>query len=739
MSFDINAAGGYGSGSLGDVTNPDGVINSYYLVEAFSGNTFAVKPPFARNGILKNLYNATDLVGEEFLLHAFATTNGAASPPQLGLWRVVKITSVNYDTEPAIFTTDKSLADLNIERYFWQAIWIPHFKSLTITSGDLCPFIPTVNDTVHSAGGVIAFKCSDTFTLNGGHINLSGFGHPLDTTTTFRPVTTQESSSTLDTALYAGCENSITKDKLLLNVGDGACWILAKNISTQSTSRIGNPSSSGVQYCRGSSDSKASHSGSNVGGSSILIATNTWTGFSPATISKYRSGATGRGLARAYIATYNLLGTILPDEGLYALDTVRNDKRLTNYCNIRNFGNGSDSVSMRATDTVPINSYAKVTAVSADYKTFTLSSFVTGQVAFATGKLVMIHQLQKSSGQDINSGKFILAKIVSISGSNYTVDTAFECDPSSYYVQMLTVPQVGTMSATGNFAATQAWSNGVGGIFAIACNGTLTLNGQINLEGKGTFNGVVNKLVGNHFMKHRLYIGQGNGTAFILANELNLSSSTRIGGRYDGATFGGKSVYRKTSISATPQFGSEGGYAGTDGTSLNDKYPERLGTAGWGGGAGTNQSEGNNGGWFSNAKYTDRNANPDGNAGKGVLPGGGWQGAHILIVADTINGFNLSAISTGGAGGKCYSSYNGVDEVRGKDGGAGYGGGGFPRNTGCTQPNYAFGGAGGYRGGGGSSHSPTSGVTYTGGGGAGAAFVYANTVNNQSTNGIIVA
>ena len=114
-------------------------------------------------------------------------------------------------------------------------------------------------------------------------------------------------------------------------------------------------------------------------------------------------------------------------------------------------------------------------------------------------------------------------------------------------------------------------------------------------------------------------------------------------------------------------------------------------------------------------------------------------GAHILIVADTINNFTLSAISTGGAGGKCYSSYTNVVNYRGKDGGAGYGGGGFPRGTGVTQPNYAFGGSGGYRGGGGSSHAPTSGVIYTGGGGAGAAFCYANNVNSQSTTGIITA
>lgn len=738
MAFDLKAAGNYGSGALGDVTDPQDLINSYYLINSFSGKTFSVaNPSTAKNGVFKNLYNATDLVGEEFLIHAFACTNGAASPPQLGLWRVVKIVSVDYETAPAVFTTNKDLSDLNFSAYYWQAVWIPHFKNLTLASKNLKCLQPFASDTRVSFGGVLAFKCSDTLTLSGGHIDLTNCGLTDASTTTYRPNTTQENNGTLDTALYSGCENSITKDRLLLNVGDGAAFIIAKNISTQSTSRIGNPSIPGVQYCRGSSDSKASHSGSNIGGSTILIAADTWTGFSPANIAKYRSGS-GRGLARAYIALNNLNSAVLPDEGLYALDNISVKGRLSAQCNIKDFGNGSDSVSLSNNDSIPMNSYAKVTAVSADYKTFALSSFVDGKITFAVGRLVMIHQLQKSSGQDVNSGRFFLAKITEINGSQYTVDAPFECNPSSYYVQMLTVPQVNSATISGEYNATAAWNNGVGGIFALACKGTLNLSSaKINLEGKGTFKSIVNKLVGNAYMKHRLFIGQGNGSAFILADTINMSSSTRIGGRYDGATFGGKAVYRKTSISATPQFGSEGGYAGTDGTSLNDKYPERLGTAGWGGGAGTNASESNNGGWFSNAKYTDADANADGDAGKRVLPGGGWQGAHVLIIADTINNFTLSAISTGGTGGKCYSSYNHVDEVRGKDGGAGYGGGGFPRNTGCTQPNYAFGGSGGYRGGGGSSHAPTSGVTYTGGGGAGAAFVYCNNFSSQSTTGII--
>jgi len=770
MAFDLKAAGNYGSGALGDVTDPQNLINSYYLINSFSGKTFSVaNPSTAKNGVFKNLYNATDLVGEEFLIHAFACTNGAASPPQLGLWRVVKIVSVDYETAPAVFTTNKDLSDLNFSAYYWQAVWIPHFKNLTLASKNLKCLQPFASDTRVSFGGVLAFKCSDTLTLSGGHIDLTNCGFQFSTTTTYRPKTTQEINGTLDTDLYAGCENSITKDRLLVNVGDGACWILAKNVVTKSTSRIGNPSVKGVQYCRGAADSTSTHSGSNIGGSTILVACDTWSSFIPDNIAKYCSTTKGRGLARAYIALNNLNSSARPDEGLYALDNISVKGRLSANCNIKSFGDGSDSISIFSSDTVPMNSYAKVTAISADYKTFTVSTVITGKFPFAVGKLVMIHRL--TDWTDINSGRFILTKITAIDGNKYTVEKAFNVDVDGCFCQIISIPQLNNATISGEYKATQAWRDGVGGIFAIACKGTLNLSSaKINLEGKGTLQSPDsnNALVGNAYMKHRLFIGHGNGSAFILANTIIMSEETRIGGMHSGASFGGKAVsYRNVKyLVAEPdiiEYSSEGGYAGADGVSA--MYPEVVGTGGWGGGGGQNPySESNlngcDGGWFGNATYSRVFETYDGGETGNYVPANrynsGLQGAHILIIADTINNFNLAAISTGGMAGGFQNSFE--DDYKGEPGGCGYGGAGsycrFFGRAGSDE--YSYGGAGGYRGGGAAAKqvSPDSeeniGITATwdaigvdyqtqaiGGGGAGAAFVYCNNFTNQSTTGII--
>ena len=784
MSFDLKTAGGYGSGSLGDVTDPitdpdEEVINSYAVINSIDANTITISdvPTALGYGLYHDL-TSPDIVGTEVLIHAFACTSGGRTTnPQLGSWRVAKIiqtsateTSEKFSMKSFTLTLSEDLSDLNTTAYYWQVITIPHFKSLTLTNSNITPGMPQADDHVRMAGGVLALKCSDTLTLNGGHIDLRDCGLNTSTTTTYRPNTPQEQNGVLDTALYSGCENSITKDHLYINCGDGACWIIAKNIVTKTTSRIGNPYSKGVQYCRGASDSKISHSGSNVGGSTIFIATSGWTGFTAANISKYRSGSGGRGLARAYIASRNLHAGMLPDEGLYALDTFSVKSRLMNDCKIKSFGDGSDSGTLNFTATTPLSSYARVDSVSG--KTFNITKAITGLVDFANSKLVMVHQLQKSSGKDVNSGRFYLARITSISGSTVTLDTAspFTIDVDNYYVQMLTVPQAINFNLSIDYKGTPGWYEGVGGIFALACSGTFNLTGKINLQGRGTLSNITNPLVGNHFMRSKLYIGQGHGTAFILANKITMGADARIGATYDGAAFGGKAV-----INESPVKYAASGYAGSDGICTYYGDLNLFATGGHGGAGGDNPNDGGgyadcSGGWFSNAEYAFRYSDFDGIGADDprkirvskTATRGGLQGAHILIVADTINNFTLSAISTGGAhGGYLYDSYPAIPIRLNylQSGGCGYGGAGlgmqgngyWSDEESTSLINYAYAGSGGYRGGGASpkvvnkigttpfeEEMGEEGLnTFIGGGGAGACYIYCNNYTNQSTTGII--
>ena len=724
MSFNVKAAGGYGSGKLGDETFIGGKFNSYYLISAFSGKTFIAKPENAINGDVLNIHNPEDVVGEQFLIHAFAASNGATA--QLGFWRVVTIISVEYESSPAIFTTDKDLSDLNASDYFWQAVFIPQYKNLTLKATPSVQ-IPEVNSLMVLPGGVFAIKCSGALTLDGANIDLTDSGLPTDTETKYRPLTSQE-SHILDTQLYAGAENSITKDRLLLNCGDGAAFIIARNVVTQSTSRIGNPNSQGVQYCRGSSDSKAAHSGTNVGGSSILIACQGWNTFSPAVISKYRdsSASAGRGLCRAYIAVYLIPTTMLPDEGLYSLDNVKSERLLDVYCNINGYGNGQNGATSSPSN---FESYI-VYSVSDDGYTITTYGATTN-----TNKLFMIHQTQKNAGEYPDSGKFMLTRISSFTKVSdgvwsATLEKPFITDTSKYNVYLKQLPEYTDVTISKEVTGL-SWSNGSGkicrgNIFALVCNGTLDLRGgKINTDGKGTRSAISNKLVGNTFMRRHLFIGAGYGTVFILAKKIIMDSSTRIGATYDGARFGGQAV---SSSGKTAQ----GGYRGEDGTCIAEtsNVLNSPGGGGWGGGPGRN-SYGYDGGFFGNAVGYDQYLTDS----SSVLYRS-YQGAHILIIADTIEGFNLSAISTGGKYGGQHNKATDDGLIAGTDGngGCGYGGGGAGNVASLSGNNSKnFGGAGVYRGGGAgtpdviASHESNSGNHhFYGGGSAGAAFIWCN-------------
>lgn len=763
MAFDLAAVGGFSSGKLchkASISNPtlaevigaescDLLPTTGFWAEIDSVDGKTIKTGFSfwgdlwLEGFFQGNYNY-DLTGCDLLIHHSLCKSTSPSEDviaNLGKYEVRHITACTkteesytvtlwhdtYEEEPDItetirrsvhyFTLDKA-PDIDLENFYVQAVLILEFENLDCTPEEndyrcLRPkpfgirgafssdFFTKTGEEIKDAnplyyakhGGILAMRVRNTLTFSevmsyydddawnsgtpnakaGGLIDLSHSGI-ADYLADYRPLTPQERNGTSDTDPQSGAENSITKDRFLLNVGDGALFLIAKNIVTVPTTRFGHYDNKYYytpKYCQGSQWGRAGH-----GGSTMLIVCNNWTGFDPKIISKYFSDATvgtyyaqnpppvryPKGLGRCYIATGSLIGSILPDEGLYALDCIKSPTRINTPCNIKDFGNGSDG---DVTNPSP-KAITYVTAVSSDYKTFKVHGLL-GKI----GSLVMIHQMQKTSGVDLYSGKFTLARITAsdTAAKTITVDTAFETNLSKYYVQILLLYEYGDVTIDGTITGTAWNSAGFGGIIPIVCNGTLDLTkGIIDARGLGTHKNISNPLVGNNFMRSRLYIGQGHGTVFILARKIIMDGSTRIGAAYPGSHFGGPYSTTEGHYDAN----SGGGYRGKDGAN---------GNGGWGGGAGTN------GGWHSDAPNATDSS--------------GRQGAHILIVSDSIEGFHLNAISTGGEGNP-------------HDGGAGYGGGGS-----------SYGGGGGFQGGAG------------GGGGAGAAFVYCNKITNQSTTGII--
>ena len=667
MSFDIIAARSYGTGALGAVTNPTN-INSFASVTATASKSITI--------------NADDLsaftAGTELLLHISGARTAQATAATLGAFKFAKIMSVDSN----VLTLSTAPLDVSTTDFYYQAVTVPHYKTLTLSS----TIEPPAFDETKGTGGILVFKCSSKLTMSGS-INLVDKGL-LNVST--RPLLNQEQAGTLDTDQLSGHENYDTCNRLTLQKGDGACLIVAKRIDFTDTARIGNPSTKGIARCRGADDSiNRSSSVTNVGGSSILIAAQTINDFAPAVIAKYRSKSleAGRGLARAYIATESLLPF---DEGLYSYDTISTPERLANDTCINHFGSGSSTAdNPRAQQ----NNYASVTKISADGFTFTLTNITTGGVAtFERDSLVMIHASYKSKQAGV--GRFIVATITGIKNTsagklnsitlNHSINELgiSNFDTDHYSFQAIAIPQYASFTLSGTNNKTPAFEKGRGGIFAIAVNGTCDLSGGVvDVEGKGGSSYSLS-YVSNARMKNRLPIGAGHGSVFILAKTLKMNTQTRLGSVSSGNGFGGASRTH-----------DGGGYRGEGIDSI----------AGGSGLRGGINADAHNGGYCSNASESGTN-------------NGGLQGASLFLVAQTINGLCLDALSTGGQGGKLVmkGSYpNSSAKKEGSDGGCGYGGGGATFTLDGVINNEA--GAGGVHGGG---SGDSSGSWYSNGGGS---------------------
>lgn len=765
MAFDLNAVGGYGNGEHGDLNLDDltplainWVADAVAITDIQNDATTLTINNIIITAMEDRWSQIAFNVGTEVLLYVDGEPTGggltnADAMIWVGRWVVAKITASNvtvgYDSS---ITVNKDLTELSDAFYsgcILKVVNIPHLKDVTINAGS--SIVPP------QTGYPVAFKCSGTLTFNGGHIDL----HDKGNSTQMRPLLNQENNGTVDTDKYAGWENSATKDRFVMNSGDGAAFIIANNITVANAdSRIGNPSTYGVQYCRGATDSYNVPSGvTNLGGSTILLVAGTFTDFTPKLIAKYRSGTAGSGLARCYIAS----GTRLTnDEGLYAYDNISDPTVVTSTLKIKSFGDGSKGA--HASRIMLWSNFAAVTAFDKTRKVLTVNNMTTdGSVDFAPGVLVMVHAKNKDSTNTKNAGRFYLATILGVNGNDITLDTAapyntFNAWLDTYYVQILTIPQFTNFkitNANSSDSPIPAWSDkkGYGGMLAIAVNNTCDLSGQVfhamKCGGGAPYgrNGLTH--IGNAQDCGRLPIGQGHGSVFILAKNLVMDSGTRIGAIYSGATsdgnnYGGRGGDPRLNPTGTVGV-SGGGYHGAASSAHIQIKTENIvfhgggGAGGSGGGKsasdyGTLSTGGHTGGFGSNGYGIMLNT---GNIADGKPNPNARQGAHIMIIADKITGFNQAAISTGGQGGVHMTVTTAAgDAATGGNGSAGYGGGGAASHD---APGKAYGGEGGYNGGGGGADCGTCNQSAgSGGGSSGWAFIYCNNAVNQDTTDTVV-
>lgn len=625
MAFKLQDVGGYGTGALGDITNPTGQINSYANVTALGNGTITIGTP--ANGVYEKFE-----VGKEIQIHVSARSSGTDAQ-YLGKNAVATITAVNG----SVLSLSKDISGLppsalpglvpsaDFANHYVQAFTIAQFDSLSLTTGNITP--PVYNVT-SKYGGIIALKCKTELVLNGGSINLVDKGIPI-ASKALRPLTAQENElSTLHKSF--GWENHITQRQLLLNAGDGVAWLLAKKISVFSaTSRIGGTTAGVANFPYNNIFSKiATIVPSNIaGGSTILIASDAISGFVPDIISKGKS--TGQGYGRCYIATE----TALPaDERLYAQDCLSNPLRLRNL-GIKDFGNGTLGNVVNPTGC--INSYANVTAI--DGQKIVIENIVNGIYGtFSAGMAVMFHVTTKKTTSDSALfGKFFNTKIIATAIGEITLESPipFMVPLENYYCQLITIPQFENFTISNTYDKTLIWDSTkkLGGIAVLKAKGTVDIsNGKIALAGKGLpYSRPILSTQCSGQQKDYLPISQTGGAVLIIADTLTGNNDSLIGGNASGVGFSGIGSDQTYPIGdASPGIGGIGGYIYT-----------------------------------SYGNYVGNNI--------------GFGGSSIFIVANTIV-FNLAYIATGGKGGLNQFNYGSYiyDYGNGTAGGAGYGGGG---------------------------------------------------------------
>ena len=782
--------GGYGLGTKKLEVSSEIYVNRYAKVTAITAKQITVGGISDATGVSNKATNSFK-AGEEVLIHVAAYKGAKTDCPTRGMWKTAYITAKSGSN----ITLSKSVSALIpegfvISDFYIQVITLPHFKSVTLKGGGTIT-CPQFNKDL-GYGGVVAFKCKEELVLEGGHIDLGGKGLPDGTLwehgfVPFEPaklmtvganpwngLTTSKIDTWRDDTLVtnnihtmAGLENYRTLKHLTLNYPDGAAFIMAQSLvcDDDHKSRIGYTGGAGVIRVR------STKARGIIGGSSILLVANEihgWTdsngiGEDGATfISKYPSAVSenNRGCGRCYIATET---TIPTDEGLYALDRISTLDRVQNIFNLSSFGNGKNGEFNNKNK--QINNYASVIKIENDGNKFTLGDVITGgEKNFEKNALILIHATQKKYTRE--GGRCMFAYIGSYDSENKVLTLKYEkkfqtstgdnFNLNRYDVQIITVPQYSSFTLSGEYNKVPKFENGRGGIVVICVNGTCDLSGgKINVEKKGcdkAYGTTGLRFIGNAQMAEKLPLGQGHGSVLILAETLKMNESTRIGATYSGLGQGG--INRDSVIKAGYNYNYAGGintaYAVTENGDPRN-YPgqnwegNEIGTSKTFEGAIRTYSTkdvkieyeltGTTGGGKYYGNYTKKDY------GSGTHTGGygsnssdgAPQGAHVLIIADTIEGFNISAISTGGAGGNAGTVGTQEKKITSENGGASHGGSGA---SGITR-----GGNGGFIGGGGGgfgSESPSTEVERhgAGGGSGGFCFVYCNNRVSQNTTGI---
>ena len=348
------------------------------------------------------------------------------------------------------------------------------------------------------------------------------------------------------------------------------------------------------------------------------------------------------------------------------------------FSEIGGYGNANHGNVTINSDTV-INSYARV--VSALGNTITVNSWSNGLIgAPYAGCEVMLHVSDISGTSSIYAGCYAFRTVTAASGTRLTLDSAVTSEfpltsiLSNYVVQVILVPNFNTftVNAGKKVIPLSYTADTGGGIIALRCKGNMTVNGSILSHGYGPERKDLLQITHAKLIDN-FVINRGGGIFIACGSTLYAPSTGRIGASWSGAGTGGIGVVNSVGNPGGAGYGSSGagdtdshiGYGGNGG----------VGGGGGGGDGGTGGDAGFGG--HTGGCYLRSDGNRYGGT-QGVTPGGnsphvssatsggggaggnagncysrwgsgygGYSGANVIIIADTLNVTN-DVISTGG-------------------------------------------------------------------------------------------
>lgn len=343
-----------------------------------------------------------------------------------------------------------------------------------------------------------------------------------------------------------------------------------------------------------------------------------------------------------------------------------------------------------------VNSYAPILSINSTNESVNIGT-TSGTGSFAVGNKVMIIQMK---GAEINTtesanygeiisyheaGNYEFATIASISASQITFTTPLNRNYSiTSLLQIIRVATYTNANVLSTGLTGLAWNGTVGGVLAIEVNNILTLNDNIQMNGRGSRGGDFSSSGGNcsvqTYRTTQTDLGyKGEGIAIEPNNNLNgrgalangggggnghnagggggsLTGRGARGGReWSGTAFSGWCGVQNSSCDEFYQVGGVGG------RKLSEFFGVKYFMGGGGGGGQQDNnvsSAGGNGGGIiylkantvqGNGFSITSNGNNANNAG-GDGAGGGGAGGTILIDVISFSG-NLNIRANGGNGG----------------------------------------------------------------------------------------